>query len=620
MEFASSLGFWALLSLIPFIILYMRRPRPQDRIIPSLMFLLRDKKDSKRYAMLKKFLMNLLFFLQLAILIGLAVTLARPFTKLNYDVSLENTVIVLDASASMKADSGARFNDAVKEAKSALSGRNSIILAENVPLVLLEEEEQDVAMDILNSLKPKDTTTNLGDAILLGKDMLGDNPGRIVVISDFAGVDLKDLLVVKTAVETDDRIVSFVDINGDTDNAGIVNLEVRKYSIKAFIKNFDKKEKTVKLVLYQGDKALAQSGSIKILPNSIESFIFDGTPAGISRIEIEPKDDFPADDTAYISAPLKKQVSVLLITNKKNSNIETALRASKDIALNVVNPPVLTINTEGNKVEPYKQDVIIVNQINNVNQREGILPGTFKDIKSFAENGGKLVLTAQEDIDKFELEDTSAASFKGMAGSGGKVCTGITNQITKQFESEPCFSTLGKYFNAEPAVGALTVASVGDTPIMALKGMKKGQSFYYGIMDDYSDFKSLPSYPVFWNSLINFLAETEDIKDFNIKTGKIAAIEEQRVKTPSGSTVTSKVIFDEAGVYEIAGKSYAANLIDAKESDINLREELEDADSVSKALETEARQKSLSLEVPILIAVLLLMLLEIAYIKRRGDL
>ena len=175
MAFLNIIGLWALLSLIPLIILYMRKPRPVDRIIPSLMFILQNKKTSKQYDFLRKFSTNLLFFIQLLVLLGLAIAIAEPSILLPYDVSLENTVIVLDASGSMQADEGGktRFDQAIKEANKVLSGRNSIILAENIPLIILEDEDSKVAADILGNLKPKATTTNLGDGMLLAKDILG---------------------------------------------------------------------------------------------------------------------------------------------------------------------------------------------------------------------------------------------------------------------------------------------------------------------------------------------------------------------------------------------------------------------------------------------------------------
>ena len=47
------------------------------------------------------------------------------------------------------------------------------------------------------------------------------------------------------------------------------------------------------------------------------------------------------------------------------------------------------------------------------------------------------------------------------------------------------------------------------------------------------------------------MAETEDIRDFNSKTGKLMTLDEQRVKTPSSSLTTSKIIFDEIGIKDL---------------------------------------------------------------------
>ena len=240
MGFGNTLGLIALVSLIPFIILYLRKPKPQDRIIPSLMFILQNKKTFNQNNFFRKFLTNLLFFIQLLVLIGLSFAIAQPFIRVPYDVSLENTIIVLDASASMQADEGgkSRFDNAIKEAKKALSGKNSIILAENVPLILLEDEDEKTAASILDTLAAKATTTNLGDAVLLAKDILQDRPGRIVVISDFNNVDGPDLLVVKRAVSSEEIIISFVDVSNDAENVGIIRMAVGKHNIKIFVKNY----------------------------------------------------------------------------------------------------------------------------------------------------------------------------------------------------------------------------------------------------------------------------------------------------------------------------------------------------------------------------------------------
>jgi len=620
MGFTNTLGLIALVSLIPFIILYLRKPRPQDRVIPSLMFILQNKKTSKQAHFLRKFLTNLLFFIQLLVLIGLSLVIAQPFVKLNYDVSLENTIVVLDVSGSMQAyDSGTRFDKAVKEAKKVLSGKNSIIIAENVPLIVLEDESDETASSILDNLKGKATTTNLGDAVLLAKDILQDRPGRIVVISDFDNVDGPDLLAVRKAISSEEIVVNFIDVSNDAENAGIISMDVKKHSIKISVKNFNSVSKNINLRLIKDGNVIAESGTIEVLPNSVESFVFDDTPTGISKIELKPEDDLDVDNVVYISAPLKKKVSVLLMSNRKNTNLESAFLASRDIELNVVNPPVLTLNIQGNRIEPFEHDVIVVHNINNIGKRDGILPGTFQDLSNYVKKGGKLIITAQDDLDKFNKVDLDIVNLNNLVDGTRRVCADVINEITKQFENDICFSTVSKYFDADAREGTNVIASISGIPVLAMKEHLDGRIFYYGIIDDASDFGTLPSYPVFWNSLINFMAETEDIRDFNTKTGKIVTINQQKVKTPSISLTTSKVIFDEIGIYEFNNKKFAANLLDAGESDVTKTSVLEEESENLDVLKEKSTERNFSLSVFILLLVFLLMVFEVFYLKRRGD-
>jgi hypothetical protein len=622
--FENTIGLWALLSLVPFIILYLRRPRPQDRVVPSLMFLIKDRKKSQKYSFLRRLMNNFLFFLQLLALLLLSVSVAAPYIRLPYDATLENTVIVLDASASMQAKDGiSRFDKALKEAKKALSGKNSIILAENMPLIVLEDESTPLAMDLLSKLKPKATTTNLGDAMLLAKDILGERPGRVVVISDFSNVDGPDLLVVKKTLAAENIVVDFIDVSNKVENIGITKIDATKHSMKVYIKNFKDSEESVTLKLIQHGKELSSSGSIKILPKSVETFVFDEVPPGVSTIVLEPKDGFELDNVAYISAPLKKQIDVLLITNKKNSNIELALDSSKDINLCVVNPPVLTICTSGDRngqrVEPYNQDIIIVHEINNVGERNGILPGTFVDISAYVKKGGRLIITAQDNLDKINMYDGAIVNLKGMVNKPTKVCVDVINQFTKQFERDICFATTGKYFGASLKNGAITVASALDkTPIIVVGKLNKGKIAYYGIFDDESEFKTLPSYPIFWNSFVNFMVETENINEFNYKTGKILTIPLQTVKTPSGPVRTSKVIMDEAGIYEFNSRKVAANLLDEKESDL-ASFAIEKGAKKEVAFEKQRKEHNFGIASFLLLIAFLLLSIETVYIKRRGD-
>ncbi|MEK6984140.1 MAG: BatA and WFA domain-containing protein [Nanoarchaeota archaeon] len=621
LPFQRPFGLWALIAVAIFIILYLRRPKPQEKVIPSLMFIMRDTKRSKQYAFFQKLMTNLLFLIQFLSIFGLSLVAAAPFVTLKYDVTLENTVVILDVSASMHAkEKGvSRFDMALERGKKVLSGRNSIIMAESTPLIVLENENTDIALDVLSKIRARATATNLGDALLLAKDILGDKPGRIIVLSDFISTEGPDIEVVKATLLSEDKLVDFIDQSNKAKNTGIIRLEVSKYNTKVYVKNFDNEPRQVTIKVMKDNQAITQT-KITIAPNSIENFIFD-TPSGISRVELEPKDDLEVDDVAYIATPPKIKNSVLLITNEKSSNLELALRSAKDIELNIVNPPVLTINTKKERIDPYKHDVLIVHKINNINKRDGIVPGTFEDIEEYVEKGGNLIIGAQDDLKEINMKDLPVVELVNKINKPTKVCVETINQITKQFEKERCFTASSSYFGASAKKGAITFASADDkNPLIVYGEKKKGKVAYYGILDETSDFKTLPSYPIFWNTLINFMVGTEDIKDFNYKTGRITTIKEQRVKTPSSVLTTSKLLMDEVGIYEFDNKKFAVNLLDEKESNVGLASKVESRKEREKLLERESKEHELNLETTILITAFLLMLTEFFYIKIRGDL
>ena len=621
LPFQRPLGLIALAGVAVFVFLYLRRPKPQDKIIPSLMFILQDNKKSTQYSFFQKLMTNLLFLLQLLSILGLAMIAAAPFAKLKYDVTLENTVVILDVSASMQAKENgvSRFDRALDGAKKALSGRNSIILAENTPLIALENENSEIAMDVLSKIKPRATTTNLGDSLLLAKDILGDKPGRIIVLSDFLSTEGPDISVVKTTLSSEEKLVDFIDVSNKAKNTGITRLEVGKYTTKVYVKNFNNEKRDKKIRLLKDNKIITET-KVSLAPNSVENFIFD-TPSGISRVELEPKDDLEADDVAYIATPPKIKNSVLLITNEKSSNLELALSAAKDVELNVVNPPVLTINTRKERIEPFKHDVIVVYKINNANKQDGIVPGTFRDIENYVDKGGNVIIAAQSDLKEIDTSGLLNIELKSKLNQPTKVCVETINQVTKQFEKERCFTTAASYFSGELKKGMITFASADDkTPLIVYGEKKGGKAVYYGIMDETSDFKTLPSYPIFWNSLINFMVGAEDIKDFNYKTGRIFTIGSQKVKTPSGSLTTSKLLMDEVGIYEFDNKKFAANLLSEKESDIGMLAKVDGSEERQNLLGRESQEHDFNLELPILLLVFLFIMVEFFYIKRRGDL
>ena len=338
----NTLGLLGLLSLIPFILLYLIRPKPKLMTIPSLMFFIRISGANKITSFLRHFVQDLLFFIQLFTLLFLALTLAIPYTYYTHNISAQNTVIVIDASASSQVKEGSktRFEISIEKALQNLGKRNSIIIAKNTPFLGVKDASSSEAAEFLRNLKPTETPTRLGESIIYAGELLEGREGRVIVLSDFINTQGQDPTTAKAILQSKNIIVDFINVaSGKKSNVGIIDLVVEDDSTSAQIKNFDANARSVKIVAGKTEK------DIQIGPGSIEPFVFK-TPEGLTKLELRINDDFPIDNTAYISAPGKSRVSVLLITNNKSIFIENALKSTGLVDLTIEEPPVVSTNKD----------------------------------------------------------------------------------------------------------------------------------------------------------------------------------------------------------------------------------------------------------------------------------
>lgn len=610
MYFGNPAGIYALLGVLALIIIYLIKPRPKDLTIPSLMFLVRDIGLAKRKAFFERLLRNLIFLLQLIAITGLAFSIMQPSMKTKYDTTAESTVIVLDVSASMQANN--RFNDAIKTAKDSLKGDISIILAEETPMMVLDRGSKSKAKSILDELKPRDVTTNIGDAMLLAKDTLKGQEGRILVISDFIQTQGPDPNVVKKILEADKAVVDMVNVASKPDkgNFGIVDLSIEKHNTIVYLKNYNDIEKSITISVINSNKEIKKV-SKTFLAKSVDTVSFE-TPPGTTEIKIEDDDDLDIDNKAYMSAPDKIEISVLLITNKINPYLKYALESSKDIKLTTAELPIIP------KTGDF--DVVIFSNIDN----SKLLTGTVKEIKENVEKGRHFIAMAQDSMQQIGYLDilpvyltelktkenvkiySYSESNEGKYGFAGKESIDYGNTL--------------KYFNVNAKNGSVVYAMAGDIPVIVSMKVGAGNVVYYGIFDDSSSFKSSPSYPLFWNDLLNSLMGTEDISKFNFKTGKVVSSGSvMDIKTPSGPVRAVSLVMDMSGIYEVGGVKMAANLLNEQESDIYKDSGIKTVRHDSYKAGKVERDKETNLEPYLLILVLAAILAELAYVKYIGE-
>lgn len=565
------------------------------------MFFMASKENPRQKKFFRRITKDWLFLLQLLILLLLALHLMEPLTKYQHDITAENTIVVLDVSASSQVYEGrnTRFEKGIKFARDALSNQNTIILAKSSPKLLGTDMPYDDAIDMLNSLTPTTSPSGIGDAMILAGETLGSREGRIVVISDFINTEGMDPATAQSVLESKGQVVSMINtVEDDHPNVGIVNMEVDEQTVTVFIQNFNDKTETVSVVAGGFRKELILD------PQSSDTVSFE-TPTENTKVEIAgADDDFPADDIAYIAAPKSQKVQVLLITNNESVFLRNALTTLHSVELEVATPPI---------VPSGRYDVYVIHDI----EPGAVLPGTFEGIDKYVREGASLIITAQPDMDQINYRGLLPVT-RGERGSRAFVFVEQLNTFTRDLE----FGSVDGYWKMQDRNGAVTIASDGDnSSIISFAQHGSGKILYMGMEKQASDFKLSPSYPIFWVKLVQFLVGQESITNLNVRTGDSIILEAVKtINTPGGRVKQNALIFEYAGIYNFPDKDMAANLLDVDESMINPSDEVQEVALREVKLQPVKEEREFSFEIPIAIAVMILLLLELAYIKWRGDL
>ncbi|MBI2147890.1 BatA domain-containing protein, partial [Candidatus Woesearchaeota archaeon] len=489
LSFDNPMGWYAFGSVAFLVLLYLIRPKLMDLKIPSVMFLMQDEDKARRSTFFRRFISSLLFFLQLLALLLLSLAVTAPSMQVEYDSTAENTVIVLDVSASMQGPASGvgasdRFHQAVDLALENARGKVSLILIENKPLIVLEGGTEEKAKDILRRLTPKETRSNIGDAILLAGDLLKSNEGRVLVISDFLSTEGTDPDIAKNVLEQRGIIVDLVKVKGSGKNAGIIDMKVTARETKVIVKNFNDEPASVQVEV-KNEKGFSKTFPRDILPASVESITFD-TMQGATTVEILDKDDLASDNIAYLTNPVGASLKALLIANTPDQFIQKALE-SGGFAVDVAEPPVIP--------DLSGFDLLILGDFDKLK----LLPGTMRDIRKLAESGIPLVITASNQTRDIDYHEMLPVRITGWGGDTA-IITSVENQFTKDID----FGETEEYAMAEPADASrvTVIARAADSsPLLASWDIGDGKVFYYGIVDTASGFKGSTSYPIFWNTL-----------------------------------------------------------------------------------------------------------------------
>ena len=624
MAFETPLALLALASVIPLIILYLLRPKPLMVRIPSVMFLMQVEEKKRFFTSITKLIKDPLFLIQLLVLILLALAAAAPYIITNEPLSDEHTVLVMDMSASMQTEN--RFQEAINEAEDYVSKKNSIVLAHNIPVTLLEGQDATTAQATISSLKPGATVADISAAMGTGMRMLSQGGGRLIVISDFTNWEGEDPVSAKNLAESYGIKVEFVQIGNTADNIGIIQgrLETTQsgYTYNCVLKNYGSSDQNVPVEITTTDgESVTKNIDLPVKAKSTQQFVLTNMSTGITTIKINRDDSLPADNTAYVSVPRVSNKRVLFVSD------QSLLPSMTSVSLM---PGIQTTLATGVPQDLARFSVVVVAKAN-----QSLSSGEISLLSSYINGGGKVIFIASDglaaqDAD-LELQKLLPVRTSNIIETerGLQMKVNQSTRLTDDLALDEI--AVYKYLNATPRLGttSLVVADKG-TPMLAFGTVGEGTVVYVGFSDQlgegaWNNFHNLPDFPVFWFKLVGWLGGSGDISEYNLKTGAVSTLaKEQQITTPDGTENTKRVLYSSAGLYEVAGRTIAVNLYNDKESDTTIdatdvmeRASSKDEPSVVRATTYESKNY---LDTIMIALVLLLVILELYIIKKRGEL
>lgn len=588
------LGLLALLAAVPIVVLYLIRPDPRRVDLPTLRFLVEEQGTDATNPLLERLRRNVLLILQVLVVVLLALSLATPYVTVPREQVTEETVIVVDASASMTTATGdgTRFQRALAEARDAVTATTSVVVAADRPRVAVRGGARTEARRTLDGLTPTETAGDLRAAVAQASVIAGPE-ARIVVLSDFA-----DDSAWQNEVATARASGLAVDLRrfaGGSNAAGIVGRSFSGTNVTLQVRSYADSPVT---------RTVALGGArtqIRLDPGDVADVTLP-VPDGGGEARLSPGDDFAADDTAAIVAPEDQTVDVLLLTNDRNRYLATALDVVDVVNLEVIEPPAAISGS---------YDVVIYSNL----RRDRLLASNVNVGRDTVESGGGVVIQAQR-----QMPDYGDLLLVDPAGVGtSPAVTGVAND---NLVAGIGFPPPSEYVAGDLRSGRALVSMSNQTPLIAVEERGAGRILYYGYIEESSAFKFDVQYPVFWKRAALYLAGRRPLAQANRQTGaQLTFANETTVRTPGGQRQVRRLVLDRVGVYETPQGRYGVSLYSPTESNVTAPSLSGGAGGpLGDRVETEERPVPRPLDGIVAAAALLIVLAELVWLRRRGDL
>ena len=338
------------LAFLPLIVLfYLLKLRREQRTVSSTYLWRQLVQDVEANAPWQRLRRSLLFFLQLLLVIALALLAARPFFERPAGLA-RDLVLVVDASASMSAtdELPSRLEAAKAAALRALDGlpsdgRVSVVASAGTARVLANEStDRGRIARAIEAIEPTPYSGGLEDALKLASKLADRHPGtEILLVTDAALAETPALRL--------SAPLQVITVGRDRANQAIVALAVRSdpsaitRSLFVSVANYDTKT-ALRSLQISTDGALIDTRALLIDPLTRADVVIDDLPEGARIVEArlapmqaaeassEPPDHLALDDTAWAVVP-ETRLRTILLVGEGNAYLQSALAFLPNVEL-----------------------------------------------------------------------------------------------------------------------------------------------------------------------------------------------------------------------------------------------------------------------------------------------
>lgn len=609
---------WAVLGALPALLvaLYFLKLRRQPLAVPSTYLWTKTLEDLHVNSLWQRLRQSLLLLLQLLWLLVVMLAVLRPGCQ-GTELVGERFIFLLDHSASMSAtdvDQGTRLDEAKRRINQTIDrlkpGDSAMLItfSNRAQVVQSYTRNKSLLKQKLESVEQTQRGTDLTEALTAASGLA--NPGR--TSTEETDIQVADSLPAKLLVYSDGGVQSLPDFSlgnltpeyfpiGGREAARNVGFTAfalsdesgadQQMQLFAQLRNSLDTERTVNVSLFVEDRLFDAEARIALKPGQAQGVSFDLTALAGSieraqrlKLQIEESDDYLQDNVVYgiLNPP---RPAKLLVVGPGNDYLKVALQTAA-----IVRQAEVRFETRGflDSVQ-YENDAAL----------------------------GNFDLIIYDDCAPRKMPECSTV-FLGRSPPGERWRFGerkFPTVIANFDQGHPLMDSLQllklsivESAPLEPPAGAAILLESTDGPLMALAARESYQdlviSFPLAELQASGEFSintnwpSQLSFPLFVQNVVSYLSggaryfTTEVSSPGSLVRLRVPpTVEQVNIQPPSGPAETVRRGSDQtfsfsgterAGWYEVMAEGpvelelpFAVNLLDSRESDLTVRDQLE---------------------------------------------